>query len=119
MSESVLKVMRERQSTRIPFDPERRVSKKDLELIMQAARWAPTAHNMQNFEVIAIDDAKELQSIGKIRSRISETFLRESYQQLSSSKEELARKGVGVLGASFPASWRDPSKFHEVSLNTP
>jgi nitroreductase len=119
MSETVLRVMRERQSTRTPFNPERKVSKRDLEVIMQAARWAPTAHNMQNFEVIAIDDAKELQTIGKITSKISETFLRESYEQLSSSKEELMRKGTGVLGASFPPSWRDPSRFHEISLNTP
>ncbi len=28
------------------------------------ARWAPTAHNMQNFEVIVVDDNEVLEIIG-------------------------------------------------------
>jgi nitroreductase len=72
--------------------------------ILEAARWAPTAHNMQNFEIIVVDDKTQLEKLGKIKSRISEDFLRENYQQLSFSEEELLKKKVGILGTMFPPS---------------
>ena len=56
---------------------------------MEAGRWTPTAHNMQNFEVVVVDDKEVLEIIGNVKSRISEVFLRENYEQLSFSKEEL------------------------------
>ena len=111
----VLEVIQERQSVRIPFDPEQPVSKQDLRQILEAMRWAPTAHNMQNFEVLVIDDKRVLDEIGNIESRISVEFLRENYQQLSFSEEELIKKKVGILGAIFPASWRDPTKLDKVA----
>lgn len=104
----ILELIQERQSTRTPFDPEREVSTQDLEQILEAARWAPTAHNMQNFEIIVVDDKKLLDAIANIRSPISETFIRENYQQLSSSEEELIKKKVGVLGTTFPPAMRNP-----------
>ena len=91
MSE-ILKIIQERQSARAPFDPNRPISKEDLKQILEAARWTPTAHNMQNFEVILVDDKEVLEKIGNIKSRISEEFLRENYEQLSFSKEELLKK---------------------------
>jgi nitroreductase len=108
-------VIQERQSARIPFDPERPVSKQDLTQILEAMRWAPTAHNMQNFEVLVIDDLGTLQTLGNIKSRISLEFLRENYEQLSFSEEELLKKKVGLLGAFFPPPWRDPAKLVEVA----
>ena len=48
----ILKLIQERQSTRGPFDMKRPVSKQDLRQILEAGRWAPTAHNMQNFEIM-------------------------------------------------------------------
>ncbi len=119
MSKSILRLMEERESTRTAFDPDKKITQKGLNLILEAARWAPTAHNMQNFQILAIDDVELLQKIGEVRSRISETFLKENYQQFSFSRKELARKGVGVLGSMFPPSWRNPSKFHSVTMNTP
>ena len=89
---SILRLIRQRQSTRVRFDPKKTVSNKHLEQIVEAARWAPTAHNMQNFEIVAVDDPRLLGAIGRIRSKISEDFLRENYQQLSFSKQELLRK---------------------------
>jgi len=47
---------------------------------LEAARWALTAHNMQNFEILIIDDRKVLEKIGNIKSRVSETFIRENYR---------------------------------------
>ncbi len=104
----LLKLIQERQSARRPFDAERPIPKPDLEQILEAARWTPTAHNMQNFEIIVVDDKKLLKSIAGIKSPTSEEFIRENYQQLSFSEEELRRKKVGLLGTMFPASMRNP-----------
>ena len=117
MSE-ILKIIQERQSARVPFDPNRPVSKENLKQILEAARWAPTAHNMQNFDVIVIDDQAVLEKIGNIKSRISEEFLRENYEQLSFSKEELLKKKTGILGTMFPPAWVDPAKMAQVARET-
>ena len=114
MSE-ILKIIQERQSARAPFDPNRKVSKENLKQILGLRRWAPTAHNMQNFEIVVVEDKEILEKIGNIKSRISEEFLRENYEQLSFSKEELMRKKTGILGTMFPPSWVDPSKIAEVA----
>ena len=92
---------------------------KNLTMIIEAARWAPTAHNMQNFEIFLVHDERILKTIGNIQVRISETFLRENYNQMSFSKEELLRKKVGVLDTMFPPLWRDPSKLHMLALGSP
>lgn len=112
--DAVLRLIQERRSTRVPFDPRRPVDEKDLKRIVEAARWSPTAHNMQNFEVVAVDDKKVLERIGEIESRVSEEFLRENFQQLSFSDEELLKKRVGILGANFPPSWKDAARLEEV-----
>jgi len=113
MSE-ILKLIQERRSVRTPFDPRRLVAKRDLRRILEAGRWAPTAHNMQNFEIIVVDSKELLEKIGSIKSPISEAFIRENYQQLSFSKEEFLRKKVGILATVFPLEWRDPDKVDEV-----
>lgn len=103
-----LKLMQERQSARRPFDSNRTIAKHDLLQILEAGRWAPTAHNMQNFEIIVVDDEKLLESILNIKRPISETFIRENYQQLSFSEEELISKKTGLLDTMFPPSWINP-----------
>lgn len=107
----VLKTIQQRRSMRVPFDPNRPVSKENLRQILEAMRWAPTAHNMQNFEVLVVDDKEVLEKIGNIRSRVSEAFIRENYEQLAFSEEELLQKKVGILGTNFPPDWRDPAKL--------
>ncbi|MFX1352028.1 MAG: nitroreductase family protein, partial [Promethearchaeota archaeon] len=62
MSE-ILEIIRERQSARVSFDPNRPISKETLKQILEAGKWAPTAHNMQNFEVIVVDDKAILEKI--------------------------------------------------------
>lgn len=114
MSE-ILKIIRERQSARVPYDPNKPVSKEKLQQILEAARWTPTAHNMQNFDIIVVDDKSVLEKIGDIKSRISEEFLRENYEQLSFSKEELLKKKTGILGVMFPPDWVDPKKMAEAA----
>jgi nitroreductase len=109
------RLIQARQSARVPFDANRKVSREDLQQILEAARWTPTAHNMQNFEVIVVDDQEVLNIIGDVKSRISEVFLRENYEQLSFSKEELLKKKTGILGSMFPAAWVDPSKMADAA----
>lgn len=48
----MLKLVEERHSVRVPFDQKSPIAREDLLQILEAARWAPTAHNMQNFEIV-------------------------------------------------------------------
>lgn len=112
MSE-ILKNIQDRQSARVPYDPTRQVPREDLIKILEAAKWTPTAHNMQNFDIIVVNDKAVLDKIGNIKSRISEEFLRENYEQLSFSKDELLKKKTGILGSMFPPEWVDPAKISE------
>ncbi len=116
---STLKLMQERRSVRVPFDPDHPIADEDLKQILEAARWAPSPHNMQNFEILVIDDQDILTKLGSIESCVTEDFLRENYEQLSFSKKELLRKKVGILGTEFPASFRDPSMFSKVARECP
>jgi nitroreductase len=104
----VLRLMRQRQSDRVPFDERRKVPDRDLRQILDAGRWAPTAHNMQNYQVVIVDDRIILSAIEAINRPISETFVKENAQHLSSSEEELAQKKVGLLGTMFPPFMRAP-----------
>lgn len=104
----LIKLIKKRQSSRTIFDPKRPIKKKVLKQILEAGSWAPTAHNMQNFEIIVVDDKQMLKAIADIKYPTSLTFIRENYNQLSFSEEELKKKKTGVLGTMFPPSWRKP-----------
>ncbi len=99
--DDLLKLIEERQSARVPFDQGRAVARGDLLQTLEAARWSPTAHNMQNFEIV-VDDQKLLDDIGAIQVRLSEEFVREHLQLLSFTEEELRRRKVGPLGSMLP-----------------
>lgn len=108
------KIISERSSTRVDFDPTRPISKAEMDSILEAAKLAPTPHNMQNFEIIVVDDRKILEQISKVKRPVSEEFVRENYSLLSFSEEELKSKKIGILGTNFPDAWRDPSKWSEL-----
>ncbi|MFX0029394.1 MAG: nitroreductase family protein [Candidatus Hermodarchaeota archaeon] len=110
---SILELIKNRRSRRSSYDLDRPVSKESLNNILEAARWAPTPHNMQNFEIIVIDDKEILQAIGNIKFTISNELIRENYQQLSFSEEEFLRKKVGVLGTRLPPAFRNPNGIPE------
>ena len=105
----ILKLIQARKSVRGPFDPVRPVSKQDLEQILEAGRWAPTAHNMQNFEIIVVDDSKLLADLEKLKNPLDPDFIKENYQQLSFSEAELKQKKVGILATRFPPAWSNPN----------
>jgi nitroreductase len=106
--EEMLRLIRERQSIKAPYDAERPIAKQDMEQILEAARWAPTPHNMQNFEIVLVDDKSLLESLANIRYPITDSFIQENYQYLCLSEEELLRKKTGLLGTRFPAAFRTP-----------
>ena len=70
---------------------------------------------MQNYEIIVIDDNAMLEKIGGIKSRVLEEFLRDNYEQLSFSEEELKQKKTGILSTGFPPDWVDPAKFSQIA----
>ncbi len=112
---NILKTIRERHTTREPFDPARPVRKEDLKLVLEAARWAPTPNNMQNFEILLVDAKDTLDAIAQIPAEMSEAFLRENYQQISFSKEELHIKKTGMLAEMFPPAWTNPEAWSSAS----
>lgn len=127
---NLLTIIKERHSTRMLFDPKRPVQKKDLHNILEAGSWAPTAHNMQNFEVVVVDNKEIIKQIASIKAHVSLTFIKENYKQLSFSLNELLKKKTGILGTIFPPAWRkknikkseiteeDRNAFMEEELNT-
>ena len=110
---NLLEIIQERHSTRALFDPDQPVPEDDIKKIIEAGRWAPTAHNMQNFEILVIDDKDVLEKLGNITTCPSPEFIRENFDQLSMTEEELRRKKVGILGIQFPPAWRDKAKLEE------
>lgn len=113
MKNDILNLIKKRHSTRTPFDPTKLISSLDLDQILQAGSWSPTAHNMQNFEVVVVDKKQILEKIGKLTTHTSADFIRENFQQLSSTVEELNKKKTGILGIMFPPEWRTPGADFE------
>ena len=86
-TEALLALLHNRHSTRGPFDPDRAVTTQQVKLILEAARWAPTPNNMQNFVIVVVDEKDRLEAIGKIPAEMSETYLRETYEHVSLTKQ--------------------------------
>ena len=110
----LMQLLENRQSARVPFDPERAIPAEDMAKILDAARWTPTAHNMQNFEIVVVDDKQLLAAISEIKVPVEPAFIRENYPQLSFTEEELRRKKTGLMGTRFPKSWQTPDPDMEV-----
>jgi len=104
----VLQFLKKRHSDRRLYDPQRPIKKEDLHQILEAGSWASTAHNMQNFQVVVVDDRQLLETIGGLKYMVSRNFLRENYQQLSFSEEELRQKKTGLLSKRFSETFLNP-----------
>jgi len=103
----LLDIMWQRHTCRAAFDPQRAIREADMQRILDAARWAPTAHNMQNFEIIAVDDKQCLAAISAIQLPPAETFIRESRHTLSMSEAESLRSKIGLSASMLPESWQE------------
>jgi len=100
-----LTLIKERKSSRGLFDADRPLDAAVIENILEAATWAPTAHNMQNFEIVVVDDKAVLKQLSELEAAASPIFLRENYPQLSFSEEELKQRKTGILASQFPPAW--------------
>ncbi len=100
------RLTQQRHSARGPFDLKRPVPALAVAQLLDAARWAPTAHNMQNFEVIAVDDPALIARLSGVKSGLNADFIRENYRQMSFTMAEFLAKKRGVLADMFPAAWR-------------
>lgn len=61
------------------------VSKETMEALIEAARFAPTAHNWQNFEFIAINDPEKVMKLSKMAAE----FYGNLAKNLEANKESL------------------------------
>ena len=107
-ADEFLRLVKARRTTRVRFDESRPVEPEALRLILEAAAWAPTAHNMQNFEIIAVDDPEILRRLSELEYSPSPAFVMENYSQLSFTDEEWKKKGTGFPAGWFPAPWLSP-----------
>jgi len=112
---ALLTLIQKRHSTRGPFNPDRAVTTQQVKLILEAARWAPTPDNMQNFAIVVVDEKDPLEAIGKIPAEMSETYLRETYDHISFSEKELSHKKTGTLASIYPRAWTDPEAWNPES----
>jgi nitroreductase len=107
--QDIMQLIVDRQSARELFDSQRAIPAEDMEKILEATRWTPTAHNMQNFEIVVVDDKQLLTAISNVKTPADLTFIRENYPQLSFTEEELRRRKTGIMGTMFPKSWQTPN----------
>ena len=103
----LLDIMWQRHTCRTAFDPQREIREPDVQRILDAARWAPTAHNMQNFEIVAVDDKQRLAAISAIQLPPAETFIHEHHHPLSMSEAESLRSKTGLSASMLPESWQE------------
>jgi nitroreductase len=95
------------------------IREEDLQRILDAARWAPTAHNKQNFEIIVVNDKPRLAAIGAVDMPPAETFVRETYHSLSLSEAEVLRRRTGLLAGMLPESWHEPEAIRDDAHSPP
>jgi len=114
-TQAFLVLLHNRHSTRGPFNSDRPVTTQQVKLILEAARWAPTPDNMQNFAIVVVDDKERLEAIAKIPAEMSETYLRETYEHVSFSEAELTHKKKGTLASIYPRAWTDPEAWNPES----
>jgi nitroreductase len=107
MNRDTLDIIRERKSTRDVFDYRQPVTGDELNKILEAARWTPTAHNMQNFELIVVDDKKLLERIAGITYPMTKAFIRENAEHISTTEEEWRKRKTGILSVQVPPALRE------------
>jgi nitroreductase len=106
-------ILWQRHTCRAAYDPAMAIREQDLRLILDAARWAPTAHNIQNFEIVVVDDKQRLSAISAIRMPPAETFISEAYHPLSMSDAESLQKRTGLLASMLPEAWLEPEAVND------
>ncbi|MFT3698675.1 MAG: nitroreductase family protein [Kofleriaceae bacterium] len=84
-----------RRSARGPYDPNWHVSERELDAIVTAARWAPTLHNSQNFELVIVENPQILRLLGALR--VTEGYYGDTSAELVRTITELEQRQTGLL----------------------
>lgn len=98
-------LVRRRPSEREASDPREPLSEQDVEAILDSARWAPAAHDMQHLDIVVVDRRETLRAIARVDAVPTVSLVKENAAQLSWREEELMARGTGLLGTMFPPSW--------------
>lgn len=90
-----------RRSSRWIFSTKKQIPDEDLHKILEAARWAPTPHNRQPYEIIVVKNKDVIKKISEISFRLTKKEIDE-HESWSFSTEELESKGIGVQEDVLP-----------------
>ncbi len=119
--EAVLK----RRTYRGPFT-DRPISQKDLDVIIEAARWSPSPFNTQPWEILIITQQESKNALADLllKSMAAQMadarFLHDVSQWMNLSREEWERRGEGVLiddHMDVPGFIKDKTKLRPLMKN--
>ncbi|MHA1386726.1 MAG: nitroreductase family protein [Candidatus Helarchaeota archaeon] len=74
----------------------------ELIKILEAARFAPTPHNSQPFEIVVVKDKKVIKDISEVGFRLNEKYVNEHFYWVRHSEKELEEKKDGVHINTLP-----------------
>ncbi|MHC1590516.1 MAG: nitroreductase family protein [Candidatus Helarchaeales archaeon] len=90
------------------------ISDEDLRKILEAARFAPTPHNSQPFEIIVVKDRKVIKQLSEIGFRLDKAAVEGHFYWTRFSDEELQEKKTGVQLEVLPKFVLDLKKNPEL-----
>ena len=90
-----------RRSSRWLFS-KKPIPEADLKKILEAARFAPTPHNTQPFEIIVVDDREVIRQLSEVGFRLDEAGVNGHFAWTRQTREELAAKKDGVFHDALP-----------------
>jgi len=102
------------------------ISQKDLDAIIEAARWAPSPFNTQPWEILIITEQKSKDALADLvlKSMAAQMgdgrFLQDVGQCMSLNREEWSRRGEGVLiddHVDVPGFIKDRTKLRPLLKN--
>ncbi|NHI94154.1 MAG: hypothetical protein EAX96_16810 [Candidatus Lokiarchaeota archaeon] len=90
-----------RRSSRWVFSTKKQIPDDELKKILEAARYAPTPHNRQPFEIIVVKDRNVIKQISEIRFKLGMEEIKQ-HAFWTKSVEELESIGIGVQPEVLP-----------------
>jgi len=102
------------------------ISQKDLDFIIEAARWSPSPFNVQPWEILIITQQESKDALAKLllKSMASQMadprFLHDVSRWMNLSRDEWERRGEGVLiddHMDVPGFMKDKTKLRPLMRN--
>ena len=99
----LMTIIQQRYSERETFDSDKQVTTADVKKILEASRWAPTSHNMQNFEIVVVDDESILKLLGNLSASPSPEFIRGKLRAAIDHRERAGTEKSRDTGNAVPS----------------